>query len=191
MSSKTRKRWGDADAAGAECKTERNPNGVPARTYRAYRNRIGAPGPVRYNPETGVQEYDLDAVAQWNSTRGGSRGRVSGHVANCTAPRFRVLAAAEAGELVGDRDDPFTGDVVRAGEPLPYADRYAVTDLHNAGHLAAAGRRIRPTAAGRKLLEQWRAAGGPPKPKRRSGGTTAHPSAATDGRTGGTLRPTG
>lgn len=45
-----------------------------ARNYRSYVTRLGAPGPVGFNAETGRKEYDADAVKAWHAGRRG-RGR--------------------------------------------------------------------------------------------------------------------
>jgi hypothetical protein len=167
MSTAPRPRWGSATDAGRLCVTAEAPEGVDARTYRLYVRRQGAPAWRRRNPTTGVQEYDLDAVVEWNAGRpgGGRRSIAEGAAPRRTDARFRVLDAAQRGCLItggaggaGAIKAPLRLD----GRDLDRAERYAVTELHKADLIALTacrpgdrGVRLRPTLAGRRVLKVW------------------------------------
>lgn len=155
-------RRGNAADAGAICTTSHSPSGVPASTYRRMITQLGAPGPLKgRNPDTGEVEYDLDAVAAFNASRGGP-GAWHRDITHRTPMRHDVLAAVAAGRISVIIDDQMKVAIFRDGKPFEgRANTRVFTDLRRGEMIEVpqVGGEVKPTKAGAELLEKWAAEG--------------------------------
>lgn len=145
---------------------------VKPKTYRYYKDRLGAPGPIVVDDPVrrgktmtvrdgdGNELYDLDAVRTWNRTRPGRGGRGDLSVVRRTDLRLAVLVEAKAGRL---RVAPETGHVVAGALRSPLLRdpgrkvRTVVTDLQVRGLLAEPDKTgtVTLSAAGETVLKSW------------------------------------
>lgn len=160
------------DAAGL-CATARSPNGVLDDTYRYYRDRLGAPGPLTIadplrpgrttvvRDVAGREVYDLDAVRAWNRSRPGSGGRGNLSVVRRTELREAMLSEVKAGRVLLD---PTSGKVLAdrlQDERLTSAARavpgQVLTDLQLRELVSPVDEfgRVRLSETGAELLARW------------------------------------